>query len=244
MTSFSIDTLVLKTIHTMATAPTLNLSDISFRFVDKKMMCRLRTQQGFVAFSYISHKETDIDTTELYKVTFDAGDIGSILKMTKDEAKIGFNIKDGKATVVANNAKKKIPLIETHIWMDRFPSPEISQLFILNTEQIRGLITSFDVKDDFDGAKVLFNPDGITFINISEQRQTEVSFKKEDLGRTHLTKMGQARFASKSLMGIFNTIPKGVSADIAVDVNMPFSITFDVDAGRFKVLLAPYIDDD
>lgn len=244
MTTFSIDTVVLKTIHSMATSPTLNLGDISMRFINKKMYSRLRTTQGFVAIAYESHGETDIDTEELYKVTFDAGDIGSVLKMSKDDSSIQFNIKDGKASIVSNNAKKKIPLVETHIWMERIPNPPITQTFMLNTDQIKGLISSFDVKDDFDGAKILFNPDGVKFVNISERRETEVGFKKEELGKTNLTKIGKAKFSSKSLMSILNNVPKGIDIEVAVDVDMPFSMTFDVKAGRFKVLLAPYIDED
>lgn len=244
MVSFSIDYTVLKTIHALATSPALDLRDISLRFEKKIMKCRLRTQQGFVAFSYVSKCETDINIDELFKVTFDSGDISSILKMSKDESKIGFTVIDGRAVVVAGNSKKKIPIIEHEIWMERFPNPEITQSFTMTYEQIRTVISAFDVKSEADCARVAFNTDSVMFVNFDNQRQTETIFKKEEFGRANLSKNSKVSFCSKSLMQILSTIPKDANVEIAIDTNMPFSITFDVEAGRFKILQAPYIEDD
>lgn len=228
----------------MATSSALGLTELSFRFEKKVMKCRLRTKEGYVAFSYVAKGESDINVDDLYKVTLDAGDVSSILKMSKEQEKVGFNIIDGRATVVAGNSKKKIPVLEHEIWMDRFPNPEITQVFTMTYDQIRGIISSFDVKESSESARVTFNPEGVTFMSFDNQRQTECVFKKEDFGRASLTKIGKATFFAQGMMQIMSMIPKGANVEVAVDTNMPLSITFDVEAGRFKILQAPFIEED
>ncbi len=243
MVYFVVDKVVLKTLHSIATASMFGLRDLTFRFEDKRLLCRLRSPDGgaAVVFKSADSLDTDIEGTDMY--TMDVEDVQSVIKASKDTDKVRISMIDGQATVSIGNVKKRFPLTTKHIWMERVPNPPITQIFTMTSDQLQQIVSAFEAKEKWEATKVSFDTEEVIFTNFDNQRTTEARFKKEDFGRASLTKSGKVGYYSVSLMKMMSLIPKDADTEVAVDVDMPIAMSFSVETGWYKMLLAPFIEE-
>lgn len=244
MTHFTINRQSLKIIESMASATLFSIKDITFRIEDKVLMCRLRAPEGCAAvvFKSIDTIDTDIEGMKMFTIATE--DVATIIKLFKDEDNVTINIVNNAVNVKVGNIKKKFPLTQEAVWMDRVPNPPITQTFTMTSDQTSNIVSAFEAKEKHEVTRISFTPDNVTFVNINNQRQTDALFEKQEFGRTVLDKTGHVGFFSVPLMKVMNLIPKEAVAEINVDIDMPIAITFVVGSGWFKILLAPIARED